>query len=52
MEQKAEWGDLFKHGITANKRTIDTFFEYNYEFGIVKNRYSYEQVFAASTLDT
>lgn len=52
VEQTRDWGDPFKHGITANKSTIDTFFQYNYGLGIVKDRYSYEQVFAASTLDT
>ncbi len=51
-EQEATWGDLFKNGITANKTTIDTFFKFNYDFGIVKNRYRYEQVFANGTLDT
>ncbi len=52
VEQEKVWGDPFKHGITANKSTIDTFFKYNYDYGIVKGRYSYEQVFANSTLDT
>ena len=52
LEEEREWGDLFKNGITANQGEIDTFFRYNYDFGIVKGRYSYEQVFAASTLDT
>jgi ABC-type nitrate/sulfonate/bicarbonate transport system substrate-binding protein len=52
VEQERVWGDPFKHGISANQGTLDTFFEYNYDFGIVKNRYAYEQVFASSTLDT
>jgi 4,5-dihydroxyphthalate decarboxylase len=52
LEQQREWGDPFVHGITPNKNTIDTFFSYNYEQGIVKGRYEYEQVFARSTLDT
>ena len=51
-EQEATWGDLFQNGITANKTTIDTFFKFNYDFGIVKGRYTYEQAFANSTLDT
>jgi 4,5-dihydroxyphthalate decarboxylase len=50
--QEQKWGDPFKHGITANKATIDAFFAYCTEFGIVKNAYSYDQVFAKSTLDT
>src|SRR5206468_3293127 len=49
LAQKRDWGDVFKHGITANKPTIDTFASHCYEHGIVKNRYSYEQMFAAST---
>ena len=52
MEQERVWGDPFKNGISANQRALDDFFSYNYEFGIVKNRYSYDQVFASSTLDT
>ncbi len=52
LEQERVWGDPFKNGISANQRTIDDFFSYNYEFGIVKDRYSYEQVFASRTLDT
>lgn len=51
-EQQRDWGDPFVHGITPNKAAIDTFFDYCYEMGIVKNTYRYEQVFAASTLDT
>ena len=52
LEQRREWGDLFPHGITANKTTIDTFASYCYQHGIVKSTYTYEQMFAASTLDT
>jgi 4,5-dihydroxyphthalate decarboxylase len=52
LAQTEEWGDLFKHGITANKTTIDTFAAHCYEHGLVKNRYEYEQMFAGSTLDT
>jgi len=52
LEQRREWGDLFKHGITPNKAAIETFNSYCYEQGIVEGTYSYEQMFAASTLDT
>lgn len=52
LEQRREWGDLFPHGITANKITIDTFASYCHQHGIVKGTYTYEQMFAASTLDT
>jgi 4,5-dihydroxyphthalate decarboxylase len=52
LRQQQEWGDLFKHGITANKATIDTFAAHCREHGLVKDRYGYEEMFAASTLDT
>ena len=52
LEQEQTWGDPFKYGISANQGTIDTFFRYNYDMGIVRGRYDYEQVFANSTLDT
>ncbi|MPZ13083.1 MAG: hypothetical protein GEU73_01425 [Chloroflexi bacterium] len=52
LEQMRDWDDPFQHGITPNKNTIDTFFAYSTEMGIVKNSYGYEQVFASSTLDT
>ena len=51
-EQMAEWGDPFKYGIAANKRTIDTFVRYNYEQGVVSDPLGYEDLFAAATLDT
>ena len=51
-EQMARWGDPFVYGITANKVTIDTYNRYNLEQGLVRTSYSYEDVFAASTLDT
>ena len=52
LEQSREWGDLYPHGITANKTAIDTFASYCHEHGIVKATCTYEQMFAASTLDT
>jgi hypothetical protein len=51
-DQMAEWGDPFAFGITANKTTIDTFFEFNVKQGMAASNHSYEEVFAASTLDT
>ncbi len=47
-----EWGDVWKHGMSANKNTIETFLDYNFEQGLTKTRLSPEQVFAAGTLDT
>jgi len=52
LEQSREWGDLYPHGITANKTAIDTFASYCHEHGIVKATCTYERMFAASTLDT
>ncbi len=51
-QQQAEWGDAFAYGITANKLAIDTFFRYNVEQGMCERNHSYDEVFAASTLDT
>ncbi len=51
-EQQKQWGDPFVHGITPNKGTIDKFFQYSVEQGLAKRNYAYEEVFAASTLDT
>src|SRR5579871_2408619 len=51
-EQMAHWGDPWKYGIGANRHTIDTFFRYNLEQGMIRSAASYERVFASSTLDT
>lgn len=51
-EELREWGDLFAYGITANKRMLDTFLDYAAEQGVSKNRLSFDQLFAAGTLDT
>lgn len=51
-EQMARWGDPFKHGIGANRVTLDTYFRYNLEQGIIRAPLSYDQVFAAGTLET
>jgi 4,5-dihydroxyphthalate decarboxylase len=51
-DQMHEWGDVWKHGILANKNTIDRFLEYNFKQGLTKTKLSVEQVFAKSTLDT
>jgi 4,5-dihydroxyphthalate decarboxylase len=52
FEQQAKWGDPFQYGIKANRSTIDTYFAYNLEQGIVRSPIAYEAVFPASTLDT
>src|SRR6185503_3540018 len=50
-EQIASWGDPWKYGIKANKPTIDTFIRYNVAQGMIRSAPSYDQIFAASTLD-
>jgi 4,5-dihydroxyphthalate decarboxylase len=51
-DQMAEWGDVYPMGIEANRNTIDWFLDFNLEQGLTQQRMSYEQVFAAGTLDT
>jgi 4,5-dihydroxyphthalate decarboxylase len=51
-DQLQSWGDVYPFGLEANRNTIDWFLDFNQEQGITRNRLSYEQVFAASTLDT
>ena len=50
-DQLSDLGDAWRHGIAANRNTIDTFLDYNYEQGLTKTRLSAEQVYAAGTLD-
>ncbi len=52
LEQQAQWGDPWKYGMAANRRTIDTFLAYNLDQGMVRAPLSAEALFAASTLDT
>jgi ABC-type nitrate/sulfonate/bicarbonate transport system substrate-binding protein len=51
-DQLADWGDVYPLGIKEDRNTIDWFLDFNLEQGLTKERLSYEQVFAASTLDT
>jgi 4,5-dihydroxyphthalate decarboxylase len=52
LEQTAQWGDPWKYGLKANKSTIDAFIKYNVEQGMIRNKPSYTEIFAAGTLDT
>jgi 4,5-dihydroxyphthalate decarboxylase len=52
QQQLREWGDVWRHGISANRNTIDAFLDYNFEQGLTKSRLSLEQVFAPGTLET
>jgi len=51
-DQQREWGDIWKHGVSANKNTIDTFLDYCHEQGMTKSRMPLGRVFAQETLDT
>lgn len=51
-EQMATWGDPWKHGIKANKTTLDAFVKYNVEQGMIKKAPSYGDMFAGGTLET
>ena len=51
-EQMRDWGDPWKFGIKANQSTIDALIRHNHEQGMISSKMSYEQIFAAGTLDT
>ena len=51
-EQLATWGDPWKHGVQANRTTIDTFIKYNVEQGMIHSAPTYSDIFAAGTLET
>ncbi|MFE2179231.1 4,5-dihydroxyphthalate decarboxylase [Streptomyces sp. NPDC059455] len=42
----------WKHGLAANRKTIDTFLRYTYEQGLSKTRLTCEDIFIGSLLDT
>jgi 4,5-dihydroxyphthalate decarboxylase len=51
-DQLATFGDVWRHGMSANRRTVESFLDYNHEQGVTGRRLSVEQVFAEATLDT
>ena len=51
-EEQQRWGDPWKYGVQANQNTLDTFFRYNVEQGLVRAPLAIDRVFAASTMDT
>jgi 4,5-dihydroxyphthalate decarboxylase len=51
-EQREAWGDPWKYGVKANRSTIDAFIKYNVEQGMIRTSMSYNDIFAAGTLDT
>lgn len=52
LAQRKRWGDPFKYGVTGGKPDIDAWIQYNHELNMTRTALSYEQAFAASTLDT
>jgi len=52
LEARARWGDVFQHGLAANRATMETFMGYNLEQGTIAEGLPLERVFAQSTLDT
>jgi hypothetical protein len=51
-DQISALGDVWQHGLAANKNTVESFLDYNFEQGVTKTRLAPQQVFAAGTLDT
>ena len=51
-DQLRDLGDMYPMGIVANRNTIDWFLDFNVEQGLTRDRMTYEQIFAADTLDT
>ncbi len=51
-EQFERWGDPWKHGIKANRTTIDALVRDNYEQGMTRSKLSDPDIFAAATLES
>jgi 4,5-dihydroxyphthalate decarboxylase len=52
VAQQRDWGDLFPHGIGANRPALDMQISTAHAFGLIKEVPTYEKLFAGSTLDT
>jgi hypothetical protein len=44
--------DVWPYGVSANRKTVETFARYHHEQGMSKRQYRIEEIFAAETLDT
>jgi 4,5-dihydroxyphthalate decarboxylase len=51
-EEMERWGDPWAHGVVANRRTFETFIDYNMREGMITRRPALEEFLAAGTLDT
>ena len=44
LAQDEAWGDVFAHGIAANKAAIDTFAAHCHEHGVIERIHPYEEI--------
>lgn len=51
-EQLEQWGDPWKYGFKANKKTLETFNRFNFEQGLTRSNLAVEEMFVESTLGT
>ncbi len=51
-DEVAEFGQIFTHGVSKNRTTIDLFLDYCADQGVTKQRLALDQFFAAGTLET
>jgi 4,5-dihydroxyphthalate decarboxylase len=51
-EQIERWGDPWKYGIRQNRSTIDALVQYHYEQGMIRSELPYNEIFAASALES
>jgi 4,5-dihydroxyphthalate decarboxylase len=49
-EQRAAYGEPWKHGLEPNRRVVETFVRYAHEQGYIARRPAIEELFAANTL--
>jgi 4,5-dihydroxyphthalate decarboxylase len=51
-DQLGDMGDIYQHGVAANRASIDMMLDFYHEHGQTSRRLSLEDVFAPDTLDT
>ena len=51
-DQLAAYGDVYAHGVKANKNAMDIYFQFSQEQGITKELMTAEKFYAKGTLDT
>jgi len=50
--QFKKWGDPWVYGIKANRNMLDAYIDWSHQQGIMKDRFSLDQVFSQGVLDT